>query len=214
VYSVSARLTSASCSRDNECVQRNSNGHACFHPNPNTRSTTPCTSPAIGSILASHIDAGRSSSRTPSIAYYNILDGHALGGADFVISPRVSANNESDTVLCTTGIISSSRFLTLCRYALSDNDFAVSALSNVAACRAVHGFDARVVNEECCGPPRSICPTTPLLQESNRGVVMACAVVAALGALALRRLIQKLQAKRRLAAAHYRTELLGESRKT
>jgi len=157
-FIVTARFTHASCNLENECIQPNRRGRLCFHPNPNTRSTLPCTSSTLNLILNIHIAAGASSSDIQSIAYYDLSTHNTLGDANYSVSPRISSNNESNIAVCTTGIIDYSNFQTVCRYALSDNDFALAALSKVETCRPLHGFDARVVDEGCCGPSRSICP--------------------------------------------------------
>jgi len=209
----SARFTTASCSSDNDCVQPNQDGRICYYPDPNIRSTASCTSPMLKRILTTHIAAGRSSSRTSSIAYYNNPTGHTLGDANMSVHPQFLANNESDIVICTTGIVDSSHFLTHCRYALSDDDLAVSARSNVTACREIHGLDTRVVSERCCGPPRSICPTVPLLRVESRGGTVAYAVAATLIFMALRRLARNVLAKRRLESNCFRNGLAGDARR-
>ena len=170
----------------------------CFYPDTENRPVESCTNYALNNILASHVAAGRSVSGTRSIAYYDFSSRRLLGGADLSVSPQVSVHNGSDTVVCTTGIVNSRHFHTVCRYALSDNDFKAAALSNVQSCRAVHGYDTRVVGEECCGPPRSVCPTTPLSRMEHGGAVVAFALLSFVVVIGLRQLAETMQVHRRV----------------
>jgi len=173
---VGAAFTEAACSADNHCIQRGERGTFCFFPDPESRQSSSCDNERLRAALVQH-ELASNAENASSIAYYAAPQISFLGGAEVHISPRLNADNTTNTIVCTAGIVHTKLFYTTCRFAVRDNDLADSG--RTAACGITYAYDQRVVREGCCGPPRSVCPPRPLMINIRAGIASLIAGVLA-----------------------------------
>ena len=155
VETASARFTQAACF-GNSCIQKNRDGVLCFHPSPfiamEFAANSPCANDTLSMALDRH--TRKSGIARPSTAYYDAATLTFIGGSDSVVEGTVEP-----VVVCHTGHARNGTFHTLCRWSSGDDDFD-SRESQASSCGTLHGYDARVIREKCCGAPRSHCPAS------------------------------------------------------
>jgi len=153
-----AKLVHASCVGNN-CIQSSRNGSLCYYPDTTDRPLLGrCTSQPLSDLVEVHIAAG-DSDEIPTIAYYNIETGSFLGNSAWSVYSWPQGLNAGLIALCSTGHLHGDTFQSTCRFARDDEDFGKAEV-HLQECTRVHGHDERIIREMCCGPPRSVCPTS------------------------------------------------------
>ncbi|KAH7098228.1 hypothetical protein BKA62DRAFT_378510 [Auriculariales sp. MPI-PUGE-AT-0066] len=183
--SADARISHAACS-GNHCIQINHQHNLCFHPNPDMNSTSACAFPAVEAVLSKHISLSGSRD-VPTTAYYNKNSLHFLGGPGWSVNALPQERDAGLIVVCSTGLVGGTTFLSLCHVSWVDEDFGLP-VSNQNRCERIHGHDQRVLREKCCGPPRTICPPShdPVWRSAVENLnLQYAAIIGVVGAFAL-----------------------------
>jgi len=163
IQPTSAKFTHATCWR-NDCLQKNHRGAFCYYPSdiPDTQRYKQC-SLDLRKVLERHIKAAApkkvQTQQIPTTAYYDLASRKFMGGADYSVA---NAPQHHKLAVCHTGLVKDRRFFTTCRVARLDNDFGLDG-AQADGCGREHGHDERVLEEECCGKPRAVCPPSQYL---------------------------------------------------
>ena len=152
-HHVAAAFTRAAC-RDGRCIQRNRAGTLCTYPSPDAPAIRECLNADLIRVLDRHINPSLTFYPTPpSTGYYDMPSLAFLGGADWSLSPSMLGH----VAVCHTGLHPvKNKYYTTCRFALADDDF--DSPFAVESCGLVHEHGRSVLQDKCCGLPRSVCP--------------------------------------------------------
>jgi hypothetical protein len=152
---VDARITAAQCS-DGDCVQYNVLNNLCFYPGDTDIQPSRCRDLRLSAALDRHMTA--TCPFATSIAYYNYSTAMPLGDANW----PVTSQPQQDVVLCMTGLLATQTFVSFCHNVTKDEEFISPHIASNEACHRLHPYGRNVLNDRCCGFPRTACPDAEL----------------------------------------------------